>query len=312
MTGRAPLDARAVALLACPVCRGDLAVEPGATGLRCAEGHLFDRARQGHVTLLPPGHRPPSGDSAEMVADRVDFLAGGHYAGITAALAEAVLADGPPASLLDLGGGTGHHLAGVLDRAPDAVGVVLDSSPYAARRAARAHARAVAVVADSWVRLPVRDDAVDRVLVVFAPRNGPEIARVLRPEGRLVVVTPAADHLAELVGPLELLRVDPDKAARLAATLEPGLTAVRTVPHRRRLVLPRQAAATLVGMGPHARHTTRAAVETRLAALPDPIDVTVSVDVTTYRPTGRDDAGPGRSGRALRSRPCRANGSVSG
>ena len=37
----------------------------------------------------------------------------------------------------------------------------------------------------------------DRVLVVFAPRNGPEIARVLRPVGRLVVVTPAADHLTE-------------------------------------------------------------------------------------------------------------------
>jgi 23S rRNA (guanine745-N1)-methyltransferase len=282
--GRVPLDDRAVALLACPVCGGALDVVPGGTGLRCELGHLFDRARHGHVTLLPPAHRPPSGDSAEMVADRVAFLESGHYAGITAALADAVLADGLPASLLDLGGGTGHHLAGVLDRAPEAVGVVLDSSPYAARRAARAHARAMAVVADSWARLPVRDDAVDRVLVVFAPRNGPEIARVLRPDGRLVVVTPAADHLAELVGPLELLRVDPDKSARLAAALEPQLTRVRTLTHRRRLVLSGPAATTLVGMGPHARHTTRAAIETKLARLPDPLEVTVSVDVTTYRP----------------------------
>jgi 23S rRNA (guanine745-N1)-methyltransferase len=37
-------------------------------------------------------------------------------------------------------------------------------------------------------------------------------------------------------------------------------------------------------MGPHARHTTRAAIETKLARLPDPLEVTVSVDVTTYRP----------------------------
>ena len=72
----------------------------------------------------------------------------------------------------------------------------------------------------------MRDGAVDRVLVVFAPRNGPEIARVLRPDGRLVVVTPAADHLGELVGPLGLLRVDPDKADRLAASLEPHLRPV--------------------------------------------------------------------------------------
>ena len=284
MSGRAALDERAVALLACPVCEGSLDVVPGGTGLRCRLGHLFDRARHGHVTLLPPGHRPPSGDSAEMVADRVAFLDAGHYAGITAALADAVLADGPPASLLDLGGGTGHHLAGVLDRCPEAAGVVLDSSPYAARRAARAHPRAVAVVADSWARLPVRDHAVDRVLVVFAPRNGPEIARVLRPNGRLVVVTPAAEHLGELVGPLELLRVDPDKAARLAAALEPQLSPVRTTTYRRQLALPHPAVATLVGMGPHARHTSRAVIGTRLAELPDPLAVTVSVDVTTYRP----------------------------
>jgi 23S rRNA (guanine745-N1)-methyltransferase len=286
VSGRLPLDGRAVALLACPVCGRPLEIVTGATGLRCAEGHLFDRARQGHVTLLPPGHRPPSGDSAPMVADRVAFLERGHYAGITDAVVDAVRTDGLPASVLDLGGGTGHHLAGVLERSPEAVGVVLDSSPYAARRAARAHARAVAVVADSWARLPVRSGVLDAVLVVFAPRNGPEIARVLRPDGRLVVVTPAADHLGELVGPLDLLRVDPDKAARLATALEPHLRPVRATAYRQRLALSRRAAATLVGMGPHARHTTRNAVDARLAALAEPIDVTVAVDVATYRPAG--------------------------
>jgi 23S rRNA (guanine745-N1)-methyltransferase len=129
VSGRVPLDERAVALLACPVCGGPMDVLVDASGLRCAEGHQFDRARQGHVTLLPPGHRPPSGDSAGMVADRVAFLEAGHYAGITAALAGAVVADGAPSSVLDLGGGTGHHLAGVLDALPDAVGVVLTPRP---------------------------------------------------------------------------------------------------------------------------------------------------------------------------------------
>ncbi|SFF80422.1 putative RNA methyltransferase [Blastococcus tunisiensis] len=283
MSARPPLCPDAVALLACPVCGRPLEATADDAALRCGAGHAFDRARQGHVTLLPPGHRAPSGDSAAMVADRVAFLEAGHYAGVTAAVAEAVAVDGVPASLLDLGGGTGHHLGGVLDRIPGAVGVVLDSSAYAARRAARAHPRAVAVVADTWARLPVRDGVVDRVLIVFAPRNGPEIARVLRPEGRLVVVTPTGEHLRELVGPLGLLRVDPDKAARLAATLEPDLEPVRTVVHRRELALPRSTAATLVGMGPHARHTSAEAVEAGLAGLAEPVVVTVSVDVTTYR-----------------------------
>jgi 23S rRNA (guanine745-N1)-methyltransferase len=271
-----------VALLACPVCGA--AMSATDDGLRCAAGHAFDRARQGHVTLLPPGHRPPSGDTAGQIADRVAFLDGGAYAGITGALTTAVLADGPPRTLLDLGGGTGHHLAAVLDRLPDASGVVLDSSPYAARRAARAHPRAMAVVADTWARLPVRDGAVDRVLVVFAPRNGPETARVLRPDGRLVVVTPAADHLGELVGPLGLLRVDPDKGARTASSLEPDLRQVAAAAHREELSLDHAAVRTLVGMGPHARHLRPAELAERLATLPEPVRVTVAVDLTTWAP----------------------------
>jgi 23S rRNA (guanine745-N1)-methyltransferase len=284
---RPTLPAEAVALLACPVCAAGLAVDDDGAALRCAAGHLFDRARQGQITLLPPGHRPPSGDSAEMVADRAAFLSAGHYAGVGRTLADAVLVGESPRTLLDLGGGTGHHLAGVLERAPEAVGVVLDSSRYAARRAARAHPRALAVVADSWARWPVRDDVLDRVLVVFAPRNGPETARVLRPEGRLVVVTPAADHLGELIGPLGLLRVDRDKAARLAAALEPHLEPVDRTAHREQLLLSRDAVATLVGMGPHARHLSRDRLVAALVGMPEPIRVTVAVEVATYRPAGR-------------------------
>ncbi|MGY1602546.1 putative RNA methyltransferase [Geodermatophilus sp. SYSU D00815] len=280
MAGREPFPGRAVGLLACPVCGAGMSATPA--GLRCAAGHAFDRARQGHVTLLPPGHRPPSGDSAAMVADRVAFLDSGGYAGVTAALTAAVLADGLPETLLDLGGGTGHHLAAVLDRLPGAAGVVLDSSPYAARRAARAHPRAMAVVADTWARLPVRDAALDRVLVVFAPRNGAETARVLRPDGRLVVVTPAADHLAELVAPLGLLRVDPDKGTRTAAALEPHLRPVDAASHREELALGPGAVRTLVGMGPHARHLAPDALAAAVARLPDPVRVTVAVDVTTW------------------------------
>jgi 23S rRNA (guanine745-N1)-methyltransferase len=285
VSSRPALPTPAVALLACPVCGASLAADAAEAVLRCPAGHSFDRARQGHVTLLPPGHRPPSGDSAEMVADRLRFLAAGHYAGISAALAAAVDQAGgaAPRALLDLGGGTGQHLAAVLESLPAATGVVLDASAYAARRAARAHSRAMAVVADTWARLPVRDGVVDRVLVVFAPRNGPEIARVLRPEGRLVVVTPAPDHLAEIVGPLGLLRVDPEKAERLSAALEPHLDAVARVAHRQTLALDHAAVATLVGMGPHARHLSADTLAASLGRLPAPVRVTISVDVATYR-----------------------------
>ncbi|GAB3349178.1 putative RNA methyltransferase [Modestobacter lapidis] len=279
---RPPLVPAAVALLACPVCEQPLSGTD--SGVACPQRHAFDRSRQGHVTLLASGSSVHPGDSAEMVADRADFLAAGHYAGLTAALAGAVLAPGEPGTVLDAGGGTGAHLAGVLDRARGAVGVVLDVSRYAARRAARAHPRAISVVADTWARWPVRSASLDRVLVVFAPRNGAETARVLRPDGRLVVVTPAADHLAELVGPLGLLSVDPTKADRLAASLGPHLRPVAAAAHREELLLDRAAVRTLVGMGPHARHRTPAELSAAVGRLAEPVRVTVAVDVTTHAP----------------------------
>ena len=100
-------------------------------------------------------------------------------------------AAGPPAPrespggpvVLDLGAGTGHHLAGVLDALPGALGIALDTSRPALRHAARAHADIAAVVADVWQALPLADATVDLVLDVFSPRNGAEMARVLKPGG---------------------------------------------------------------------------------------------------------------------------------
>jgi 23S rRNA (guanine745-N1)-methyltransferase len=263
--------------LACPYCRLPLSEVDGA--VRCARGHSFDLARQGYVTLLPAGARGPGGDDAAMIAARAAFLAAGHYAPLTAALVAAVRGVAGP--VLDVGAGTGAHLAAVLDADPAAVGIALDASRYAARRAARAHPRAGAVVADAWSGLPVRTGAVGVVLDVFAPRNGPETARVLRPGGLLVVVTPGPDHLTGLVDVLGGLQVDAAKDSRLATALEPHLTPVDRVEQRWELALSRPDAARAVAMGPSARHLTD--LDARVAGLPEPVRATASVVVSRYR-----------------------------
>lgn len=271
-----------VPALACPHCAGAVALD-GPT-VRCGRGHAFDVARQGYVNLLPAGARTGTADSAAMVAARAAFFDAGHLAPLSAAVAAAVAAARPPPGcVLDVGAGTGHHLAAVLDALPDRAGLALDLSKHAARRAARAHPRIGAVVADAWSRLPVRDHAVALALSVFAPRDGAELARVLSPGGTAVVVTPTPAHLRELVDALDLLTVDDDKARRLARALEGHLTFEGAQLHRHQLALGHDEVAAVVAMGPSAHHVDHDRLHARIAALPLPVRTAVEVRVGRYR-----------------------------
>ncbi|GAA1982512.1 putative RNA methyltransferase [Kitasatospora viridis] len=269
--------------LTCPHCALGLALEATGRTLRCPAGHAFDVARQGYVSLLPAGGNPGTGDTADMVAARADFLAAGHYAPIADALAGAAAAEPGARLVADLGAGTGHYLAGVLDALPEAAGAALDLSKFALRRAAKAHPRAGAVVCDAWRPLPLADGCADLVLNVFAPRNGPEIQRVLRPGGRLLVVSPTTRHLRELVGTLGLLAVDEEKDRRIEEKLGPWLTAEGRQEVEFELRLGHRDAAAVVGMGPNAWHTDPDALAEALGRLPEPVSVTGSVRIGVYR-----------------------------
>ncbi|MEH1100457.1 putative RNA methyltransferase [Micromonospora sp. CPCC 205561] len=290
------MEPRVVDRLRCPVCAQPLTETAAGVArvLRCPRRHSFDVARHGYVNLLA-GRAPHAGDTAEMVAARADFLAAGHYDLISTALAAAAAqavrhlagagADGAYPLVVDAGAGTGRHLAAVLAALPDAAGLALDVSKPALRRAARAHPRAAAALADTWQRLPLADAGTAVLLNVFAPRNGAEFRRVLDPAGSLLVVTPAEDHLTELVDALGLLRVDPAKADRVAESLGGHFTPAASTVHRRELTLTGPEVVTLVGMGPSAWHTDATGLAARVAALAEPVRVTLAVRLTVWRPT---------------------------
>ena len=279
---RLRMPRRVVDALACPVCGQVLAQDP--RGLTCPTRHGFNVAREGYAGLLTGATPPGTGDGKEMVADRLRFQAAGHYDPIGRALAEAVAGVGVDPLIVDVGGGTGHYLAQVLEATPGAVGLTTDVSKFAARKAAKAHPRAGAVTADSWRVLPLADGSTDVLLNVFAPRNAAEFHRVLAPTGTLLVVTPEPDHLVELRSDLGLLEVDPRKDERLAQSLHTHFAPVQARPVRFEMDLPHPDALTVVGMGPSAHHITPEELAERVAALPDPVRVTASVRMGTYRP----------------------------
>jgi 23S rRNA (guanine745-N1)-methyltransferase len=239
---------------------------------------------------------PGRADTPEMVEARDAFLSAGHYRRLSEALAaEAAKAIGGErasgGAVADLGAGTGHHLAAVLDALPDCRGIAIDASTAALRRAARNHERAAAVGADVWKPLPLADGVAALVLSVFAPRNAAEMARILAPSttsapgGSLLAVTPTTRHLHELVGPLGLLSVPDDKEDRLDAQLASrfALAGRRAIEHA--MFLTRDECAQLVRMGPSAWHVDERSVEDRLSALPDPLTVTASMTLSVFAGT---------------------------
>jgi 23S rRNA (guanine745-N1)-methyltransferase len=296
----------AIGFLRCPQCDHGAALTRTGGSLRCAAGHCFDIARAGYVSLLPAGAARNSGDTPAMVQARDAFLTAGHFAGLADAIAETAAATittpmtrlaasmtpsaSPvgPGCVVDCGAGTGYYLAAVLDRLPSRIGLALDISKNALRLAARAHSRAAAVGCDAWRPLPVADEAADLVLNIFAPRQAAELRRILRPTGALLVVTPAPDHLGELIGPLGLISVDERKHTRLASQLGGLFDLITAREYRAKLSLDRRWVSDLVSMGPSSWHSDPGELAATIGQLPDLVPVTASVRIAIYRPLPGD------------------------
>lgn len=170
----------------------------------CTAGHSFDIARQGYTNLLPVQHkrsRDP-GDSKEMVTARRRFLQAGYYERVAAAVSQLALADLPhttTAACLDAGCGEGYYLrqlAAAGAKLPLSL-LGLDISKWAVQSAAKQDQRPNWVVGSN-ARLPVQTGSLDRVLSVFGFPVFPEFARVLKPNGRILLVDPGPEHLREL------------------------------------------------------------------------------------------------------------------
>jgi 23S rRNA (guanine745-N1)-methyltransferase len=180
-------------MLICPLCH--LLLNPGDSGLTCANRHSFDRARQGYYNLLPvqfKNSREP-GDNPAMVEARRRFLDGGHYAPLAKRLAE-LAANYQPETWLDIGCGEGYYTQQIAEALPAAEGYALDISREAVKQACRRNKQVTWLVA-SMARVPLADASCDLLASVFSPLDWQEAVRLLAPGGGLLRMGPTRQHL---------------------------------------------------------------------------------------------------------------------
>jgi 23S rRNA (guanine745-N1)-methyltransferase len=210
--------------LVCPVRSCGLPLAWGERRVSCTRGHVFDVARSGYCNLLQPQDRRAKapGDSREVVLARRRMLDRGLADALLQVLGARLegLRLPPAAPVVDIGCGEGFFLRGIARRvAVDPWGV--DISTAAIDAAARRGPGCRWIVANADRRLPFAAGSFAALLSIASRRNPAEFRRLLRPDGRAVVVVPAPDDLAELRAAALGRAVAKDRSGPAVAALAP-------------------------------------------------------------------------------------------
>lgn len=196
-----------------------------------------------------------------MVQARREFLSAGYYEPLRKAVVEA-LQPLQAASLVDIGCGEGYYTHAMAELVPDVVG--LDIAKSAVKSAAKRDKKTLWLVA-SCAHLPLADQSTDIVTSLFSPLPVAEIARVLLPNGHLLMVTPGAKHLSHIRAALFDTLI-PHQPEKFLAHLASDFTCVQREEIRFPLTLPQPALRQVLMMTPYAwraKADKRAALEAR-------------------------------------------------
>lgn len=181
--------------LRCPLCHEPLRAT--TCSVRCTHGHDFAISSKGFLNLIPQ-QGTLKGYDETFFASRQRVMEAGFYRALNEALIQALESLNLPKSpvIIDAGCGEGSHLKAVSSKL-GGMCIGIDIAKDAIRYAARGGGAERWLVAD-LANMPVKDHSVDVVLNVFTPANYIEFQRILKPNGALVKVIPAPEHMCEL------------------------------------------------------------------------------------------------------------------
>lgn len=183
-------------LLKCPVCgaKGESVSDGRVFACTGAKRHTFDFAKSGYLNLCLTSKE---GDSKDAVRSRSEFLEAGYYQCLSNEV-NAILDSIGANSVLDAGCGEGYY-TNRMANGRIVLGADLSRAgiDHAAKSAKRMESGAAFVVA-SLFEVPTADASFDAVTNLFAPCAEEEFLRVLKPNGRLILVGAGERHLMGL------------------------------------------------------------------------------------------------------------------
>ena len=171
----------------CPVCKKILTKREGS--YCCENRHSFDIAREGYLNLNLKNSKN-TGDNPDMIRARKKFLERGYYDFLKKEVDGLLDEDD---SLVDLACGEGYYTRDF--RCRDKIGVDLSKSGL---KIASKSDKSTLYLLNSIYHNPLPDRCADKVVTIFAPIAEEEIVRILKDEGRFILVRPDVRHLYEL------------------------------------------------------------------------------------------------------------------
>lgn len=187
--------------LKCPVCNEALTKEKNS--YLCKNRHTHDIAKEGYVNLLLSQHKRSKnpGDSDEMIRSRQAFLNKGYYKILSDAIVQniAQMPQKFEQNILDVGCGEGYYMQGIVDASAHSKLALfgIDISKSAVKLAGKRKMNATFCVASAY-DLPFFSDGFSTIISVFSPVLASEIERLLAPNGQIIMVGPAEEHLKGL------------------------------------------------------------------------------------------------------------------
>ena len=193
-------------ILKCPNCDNGLYIKD--KGLKCDNGHFFDFAKEGYVNLLLPNQKKTKnpGDDSVMINARDSFLKAGYFEKLKYQIGSIV--DFSNKVVLDAGCGTGYYLSSI--EAKDCVKIGADISKFAIKKASKNDEKSSYFVA-SIFNMPIKEQSIDIIMNIFAPKPQQEFKRILKNNGMIVEVVPGKNHLKEIKEIIYNQEVKPNK-----------------------------------------------------------------------------------------------------